>query len=999
MSQLLDIQGKTSRRDGHPAIELDSATAKERRDPASAAPTPDSPDTPSSPLTPNRPRGVAFSSEPRLAVMYSPEPRIAAFSSEPRLAVMDSPEPRIAAFSSEPRLAVMHSPEPRIAAMHSPSNRPRDDAFAAEPRLVVMQAPPNRNPTERHAGARLRDPNLIPNLRTLLGTPSKIYEPTSFVFELSNAAARHNDALLQANNYDLAEALEWNHKSPLAFGSEFRAVEDLAKVVGSHPLWPRLKEILSNGSNWPAEERSLEDRQKDLQEALEFGNHKGALKQEQRLFDLLREDVIHGYALPILREHAARIPGLLLSPMNIAEQDSISARGEIVAKLRLTHDHSFDFGENSAINSRARLEDLEPAHFGKALRRFIYFVVDLRRRFPEKRIFLVKGDWKAAYRRIHLHPDTAIQCATQFQSMVLVPLRLTFGGGPCSSEFSNASELGCDLANVIVEHPQWDPNDPQLQSPHFHKIPPPSQVTRDPKDRPRPARRTFHQVPQGEENILAKFDNFIDDLIGAGVEVDDTIKRLAAVGPLVFHALGRPLSEQEQIPRTDPLSLAKFEAEGMPEEKKTILGWDIDTHALTMSLPKKKFLAWSSIITTILQAEKVTFKALESLIGRLQHATDACPLGKHFLGRLRAKLWALSHRRRALSPISNEEKRDLQLWLHFLKQAATGISLNLLVEQIPARMYRTDACIHGLGGYNDMGRAWRYEIPAKLRRRAHINLLEFIAQLVGVWVDLLGGHLTRDTSVLSQGDNTSAIGWISKTNFEGPDEHVYLKVARKYAHIMMEAGISHVGDWLPGVDNPIADSLSRDVHLSLPEHRRLLTQLFPQLPPHFVILQLPSAISSWIDSLLQSLPASREPCRPPTPSGLSLGNGGLFSLPRSDANLIPSSNTSIRTLESSSSAPFSSPFETGLFNDEAKSKWLQARSTTPSHNWSRPLWQTASPTQPSTQAASEHSFYAGNWQPSPRPTRPRNGKRPFASASSSECNETLPPPSSMPKPT
>jgi hypothetical protein len=64
----------------------------------------------------------------------------------------------------------------------------------------------------------------------------------------------------------------------------------------------------------------------------------------------------------------------------------------------------------------------------------------------------------------------------------------------------------------------------------------------------------------------SKFDNYIDDLIAAGVDIGDAIARMAAAGPLALHALGRPLSDLESIPiRDDILSLKKFAAEALPE--------------------------------------------------------------------------------------------------------------------------------------------------------------------------------------------------------------------------------------------------------------------------------------------------------------------------------------------------------------------------------------------------------------------------------------------------
>jgi hypothetical protein len=107
--------------------------------------------------------------------------------------------------------------------------------------------------------------------------------------------------------------------------------------------------------------------------------------------------------------------------------------------------------------------------------------------------------------------------------------------------------------------------------------------------------------------------NYIDDLIAAGVDVGDAIARIAAAGPLALHALGRPLSDSESIPRDDILSLKKFAAEALPEETKAVLGWLIDAWSLTVWLPLDKHIAWSRSIQSVLDTRKISYPSHEEL--------------------------------------------------------------------------------------------------------------------------------------------------------------------------------------------------------------------------------------------------------------------------------------------------------------------------------------------------------------------------------------------------
>jgi hypothetical protein len=73
-----------------------------------------------------------------------------------------------------------------------------------------------------------------------------------------------------------------------------RKGEILLPLLQNHPLWPCLKILLKFGSQWPTTPISKEDRIAILFKALSFGNHKGALSQQELLLKLVSDNVIHG---------------------------------------------------------------------------------------------------------------------------------------------------------------------------------------------------------------------------------------------------------------------------------------------------------------------------------------------------------------------------------------------------------------------------------------------------------------------------------------------------------------------------------------------------------------------------------------------------------------------------------------------------------------------------------------------------------------------------------
>ena len=165
-------------------------------------------------------------------------------------------------------------------------------------------------------------------------TPS----PPEFSFEFTDEGARHNLEVLKKYDLDLGRALKAQQNSPLGNGKEFRPTSVLQQIFGLHPLWQRMKAFLEEGSKWPLDELSEDERKQDIDDALTFGNHKGASQKPELLKKLIGKDVKYGYSLPIPLDSVRLIPGICMAPMNIMAQNTINEFGRIVPKDRLTHD-------------------------------------------------------------------------------------------------------------------------------------------------------------------------------------------------------------------------------------------------------------------------------------------------------------------------------------------------------------------------------------------------------------------------------------------------------------------------------------------------------------------------------------------------------------------------------------------------------------------------------------------------------------------------------------
>ena len=416
-------------------------------------------------------------------------------------------------------------------------------------------------------------------MHNITNDTSKILSAPEFCFQLSKQAADFNWKIVEKYN-SLSSAITAQNGTAMELGSEFRPISTLVKIFGLHPLWKDLSSGIESGFNYPLTPLSNEDRKLDLQEALVFGNHKGVDKHREFYLTLINKDVVHGYCLPFPLSKISTIPGAIVPPLNIAEQNTINERGEIIPSKRLTHNQSMVYkSSNTSVNSRVIKEKLCPIMYGHALLRLIHYIVACRRKFPNKKIMLSKFDLKSAYRRCHMDYDTAIQSVTQDPELdiAMLTLRLTFGGAPNPNNFSLVSESICDLANHLLQNEEW--NHKKYFSPIQDKIPTIKTLSEDlPFEKSLPLIVDVPCDPRGHAEI------YIDDFMVACVDIGDNNIRANKAVPLAIHVVGRPLLPLEVIPRKDLISAEKLEAEAGQSEIKRNLGWNINTRSLVIAI-------------------------------------------------------------------------------------------------------------------------------------------------------------------------------------------------------------------------------------------------------------------------------------------------------------------------------------------------------------------------------------------------------------------------------
>ena len=185
-------------------------------------------------------------------------------------------------------------------------------------------------------------PNSISSIiASIINFDKQTPQQCPFLFKLTTKAAHKNLCVLQKYNNNLGTAIDSNKNSPISYGSKFRSTTILAPLLHVHPQWHLFKSLLKVGLLWPLLEITEQQKLDDVDKALTFTNHKGANLNKDLLKTLIKEDVNHGFILPLTLDKIKQIPGVLLAPLNIINQNTIDEIGHAIQKDRLTHDQSF----------------------------------------------------------------------------------------------------------------------------------------------------------------------------------------------------------------------------------------------------------------------------------------------------------------------------------------------------------------------------------------------------------------------------------------------------------------------------------------------------------------------------------------------------------------------------------------------------------------------------------------------------------------------------------
>jgi hypothetical protein len=492
-------------------------------------------------------------------------------------------------------------------------------------------------------------------------------------------------------------------------------------------------------------------------------------------------------------------------------------------------------------------EDENPAvYYGNALIRLLIWIWNLRIAQPYEDILAHIDDISAAYHRILYHPMMGITFAQVFQEFLVIPCGLIFGSKSSPSWYMLPAEVRSHLASA------GDFGDFSSALADELELPP----TLTPTEKRQLAQATADSLHQGTMHLELphRHPSFVDDTATAnwGDRIIEAVTRSILSAYVIF---GFP----EENRRPPPLNPEKWERVVSAFFK--YLGFFIDTRRMMVIWPVEKrtqLKHWLEIIWLNPEVHTATPKEAAQLLGLIRHGALVCPLGVYLSLRLQfalndhvssagqTKASCKNWWNRFRFKIKPEVKADCRLLLRTLDEnffhSVWSRDIGLIIPREVNTIPISDASYEGIGGFcRTFKFMWRISAsdlrscgwkicgdseslvnenppfsPKCAADEAHINILEFVAIIVNLWMLLKlidNGHRPEGVGshIIAKflADNTSALSWLSHA---GRTKRTPVRNLARFLTFMilhrnfpLQVSSMHI----PGVENREADCLSR----------------------------------------------------------------------------------------------------------------------------------------------------------------------------------------------
>ena len=497
---------------------------------------------------------------------------------------------------------------------------------------------------------------------------------------------------------------------------------------------------------------------------------------------------------------------------------------------------------------------------------------------------LLKLDLADGYYRVHLSPEAALELAvvlpgpTVDTNLVGIPLSLPMGWALSPPYFCAFTETAADLANTaIANHDAFPEPHPLLHLTQQTPIPVPKATQFSPI--------AVHPPTYRGLAPLSYVDIYIDDFL-AIAQHPSLLSTLAYTLQGIFRVFRDEPHANDVATRKHIISHSKLlKGDGAWSTSKVFLGWQLDTHDMTISLPAHKATRLQQVLANFLTKIRTSRRQWQRLLGELRHMSTAIRGAKYLFSMLQHVLVDQRKQRIRLHP---NVKAALSDWSRMAASLAQHpVPIAALVPKAPSYVGAVDASGIGCGGFwtsTNFGHlpqpiAFRWQFPTTIRNQLISssnpsgNLsnsdLELAAIIAGT--AMLQNHANTSASTLYlASDNTPAVSWCTKGSTSSIGANAYL--LRHLAQLTRMDNCSLEIVSVPGNTNTIADFCSRSFALTDQAFLRALNARFP-VTPQWQLVPITTDIASQLTSSLSRRPfpwASADPAAmPPTTPSLS----------------------------------------------------------------------------------------------------------------------------------
>ena len=288
------------------------------------------------------------------------------------------------------------------------------------------------------------------------------------------------------------------------YSSEFQSLDALSSFYKKHDTFPFFANVHQQGTYY-ALTRTLSDDERITESNTNIArrNHRSVTKRPEILEEKLERDLKFRFSIPWWVLSLRDILGTMVQACGLALQHILEG-----IKYRDTHNLSFfTTGKEASDNSNCDMETYQEMVYGLCLSRIIHFIVNFRRRFPNKKILISKYDFLDAYTRMAHKASLTIQTILVQGKRVYIYLQLTIRAWENPVICCWFREMVCDLSNkMTLMIGNWDPD--IVFSPIQPEVSEP--VCMDPLVLLVPARTMAVKVPT---KSLGQGDCLLDDII------------------------------------------------------------------------------------------------------------------------------------------------------------------------------------------------------------------------------------------------------------------------------------------------------------------------------------------------------------------------------------------------------------------------------------------------------------------------------------------------------